>query len=409
MPDQMIKLIAGGVLLVHGLAHGKPSAPRSSTRFRPGTPSGGWLEARSCSSRRLRETRPPRSPTRSGSCRSSGSSSSRCRSGASSSRTPSGGRWPWRPRSFRSPASRCSSARGRCSIPWPPSAWTSRSSWQCSAALAGCGPVAGRTARRRQACGRRLLHPRQAPSDRATASPFDHRQPQQDGVHPGLCNHWRSKDRDRKTATRRSTPRELTATGQTARCCRPSTSRPRRSHRLPRFTRWRVPGARAAPRARPTAAAGRTRTARPGVRMAIAGAAATRFGKRSAGSDVTRASAIARTCTAGRDRLADLTQPQAREQDHDDRQENCSCTPRQTLPIRAGSGDSLPDHAIGSQTAHDNPIASTVKTTAVRVIWRGRTTPFPAGCHCVRSPPASVQAASARRATMPATATARSR
>ena len=47
MSDQMIKLIAGGVLLVHGLAHGGALGALAWIRFRPGTPSGGWLEARS--------------------------------------------------------------------------------------------------------------------------------------------------------------------------------------------------------------------------------------------------------------------------------------------------------------------------------------------------------------------------
>ncbi len=47
MSDQTIKLIAAGVLLVHGLGHGGALAALTWIRLRPGTPTGGWLAARS--------------------------------------------------------------------------------------------------------------------------------------------------------------------------------------------------------------------------------------------------------------------------------------------------------------------------------------------------------------------------
>jgi hypothetical protein len=47
MSDQMIKLIAAGVLLVHGLGHGGALGALAWIRLRPGTPTGGWLAARS--------------------------------------------------------------------------------------------------------------------------------------------------------------------------------------------------------------------------------------------------------------------------------------------------------------------------------------------------------------------------
>ena len=47
MSDQAIKLIAAGVLLVHGLGHGGALAALTWIRLRPGTPTGGWLAARS--------------------------------------------------------------------------------------------------------------------------------------------------------------------------------------------------------------------------------------------------------------------------------------------------------------------------------------------------------------------------
>jgi hypothetical protein len=47
MSDQVIKLIAAGVMLVHGLGHGGALAALAWIRFRPGTPTGGWLAARS--------------------------------------------------------------------------------------------------------------------------------------------------------------------------------------------------------------------------------------------------------------------------------------------------------------------------------------------------------------------------
>ncbi len=47
MSDQMIKLIAAGVLLLHGLGHGGAFGALAWIRFRPGTPTGDWLAARS--------------------------------------------------------------------------------------------------------------------------------------------------------------------------------------------------------------------------------------------------------------------------------------------------------------------------------------------------------------------------
>jgi hypothetical protein len=47
MSDQAIKLIAAGVLLVHGLGHGGALAALAWIRLRPGTPTGDWLAARS--------------------------------------------------------------------------------------------------------------------------------------------------------------------------------------------------------------------------------------------------------------------------------------------------------------------------------------------------------------------------
>ncbi len=47
MSDQTIKLIAAGVLLVHGLGHGGALAALTWIRLRPGTPTGDWLAARS--------------------------------------------------------------------------------------------------------------------------------------------------------------------------------------------------------------------------------------------------------------------------------------------------------------------------------------------------------------------------
>jgi hypothetical protein len=47
MTDQTIKLIAAGVLLVHGLGHGGALGALAWIRLRPGTPTGGWLAARS--------------------------------------------------------------------------------------------------------------------------------------------------------------------------------------------------------------------------------------------------------------------------------------------------------------------------------------------------------------------------
>ena len=47
MSDQAIRLIAAGVLLVHGLGHGGALAALVWTRLRPGTPTGDWLASRS--------------------------------------------------------------------------------------------------------------------------------------------------------------------------------------------------------------------------------------------------------------------------------------------------------------------------------------------------------------------------
>ena len=47
MSDQTIKLIAAGVLLVHGLGHGGALGALAWIRTYPGTPAGGWLAARS--------------------------------------------------------------------------------------------------------------------------------------------------------------------------------------------------------------------------------------------------------------------------------------------------------------------------------------------------------------------------
>lgn len=47
MSDQMIKLIAAGALLVHGLGHGGALGALLWIRLRPGTNTGGWLAARS--------------------------------------------------------------------------------------------------------------------------------------------------------------------------------------------------------------------------------------------------------------------------------------------------------------------------------------------------------------------------
>jgi hypothetical protein len=47
MSDQTIKLIAAGVLLLHGLGHGGALGALAWIRFRPGTPTGDWHAARS--------------------------------------------------------------------------------------------------------------------------------------------------------------------------------------------------------------------------------------------------------------------------------------------------------------------------------------------------------------------------
>jgi hypothetical protein len=47
MSDPMIKLLAGGVLLLHGLGHGGALGALAWIRLRPGTPAGDWLAARS--------------------------------------------------------------------------------------------------------------------------------------------------------------------------------------------------------------------------------------------------------------------------------------------------------------------------------------------------------------------------
>jgi hypothetical protein len=47
MSDQMIKQIAAGVLLLHGLGHGGALGALAWIRLRPGTNTGDWLAARS--------------------------------------------------------------------------------------------------------------------------------------------------------------------------------------------------------------------------------------------------------------------------------------------------------------------------------------------------------------------------
>ena len=47
MSDQTVKLIAAGVLLLHGLGHGGAFGALAWIRFRPGTPTGYWVTARS--------------------------------------------------------------------------------------------------------------------------------------------------------------------------------------------------------------------------------------------------------------------------------------------------------------------------------------------------------------------------
>jgi hypothetical protein len=47
MSDQTIKLIAAGVLLLHGLGHGGALGALAWIRLRPGTNTGDWLAARS--------------------------------------------------------------------------------------------------------------------------------------------------------------------------------------------------------------------------------------------------------------------------------------------------------------------------------------------------------------------------
>ncbi len=47
MSDQTIRLIAAGVLLLHGLGHGGALAALAWIRLRPGTPTGSWHAARS--------------------------------------------------------------------------------------------------------------------------------------------------------------------------------------------------------------------------------------------------------------------------------------------------------------------------------------------------------------------------
>ncbi len=47
MSDQTIKLIAAGVLLLHGLGHGGALGALAWIRLRPGTPTGAWHAARS--------------------------------------------------------------------------------------------------------------------------------------------------------------------------------------------------------------------------------------------------------------------------------------------------------------------------------------------------------------------------
>ena len=47
MSDQVIKLVVGGALLLHGLGHGGALGALLWIRFRPGTNTGNWLAARS--------------------------------------------------------------------------------------------------------------------------------------------------------------------------------------------------------------------------------------------------------------------------------------------------------------------------------------------------------------------------
>ena len=47
MSDQMLRLVIGGVLLVHGLGHGGALAALVWARLRPGANTGNWLPARS--------------------------------------------------------------------------------------------------------------------------------------------------------------------------------------------------------------------------------------------------------------------------------------------------------------------------------------------------------------------------
>lgn len=47
MSDQMIRLLIGGVLLLHGLGHGGALGSLIWIARRPGTNTGGWLAARS--------------------------------------------------------------------------------------------------------------------------------------------------------------------------------------------------------------------------------------------------------------------------------------------------------------------------------------------------------------------------
>jgi hypothetical protein len=47
MSDQTLRLLAAGVLLVHGLGHGGALGALAWIRLSPGTPTGGWLAARS--------------------------------------------------------------------------------------------------------------------------------------------------------------------------------------------------------------------------------------------------------------------------------------------------------------------------------------------------------------------------
>jgi hypothetical protein len=46
MSDQMLKLLIGGVLLVHGLGHGGALGALLWIRFRPGSSTGDWAAAR---------------------------------------------------------------------------------------------------------------------------------------------------------------------------------------------------------------------------------------------------------------------------------------------------------------------------------------------------------------------------